>query len=35
MNEEVRNNKYLSTAKEFREQIDHFLKVNDQKLEIH
>jgi transposase len=26
MNEHVRNNKYFSTAQEFREQIDHFFK---------
>jgi transposase len=26
MNEHVRNNKYFSTAKEFREKIDHFFK---------
>jgi len=27
MNEEVRNNQYFATAKEFRQQINHLFKV--------
>jgi hypothetical protein len=27
MNEQVRNNKYFATAKEFRQQINHFFDV--------